>query len=198
MKCQLKVIALLEVGLKLKFFSDKLAVTKVQAAVIAIIVIVAVIGVAVYYLTLPSPSPSPTPTPERYLAFRNGTETKVLLLASDLRYGVYEQDIPQLRGCDIEVEKGDPCVIINVTFRNDYTEEWPAGYQISLTADLYNTEREKIGTIMTQGQLFCGFVEVWKVECGETRTFDIYVDYDKQDVDHYDLYIYNIQKYPTP
>ncbi len=140
---------------------------------------------------------------KRYLTYYptheyGGNETKVLLLNSDLRYGVYDQDIHQLMGCYHPVAKGDPCVIINVTIRNDYTEKWPAGYQISLTADLYNTEGEKVGTIMNQGQLFCGFVEVWKVECGETRTFDIYVDYDKQDVDHYDLYIYNIQKYPTP
>lgn len=176
-------------GLKLKSFSDKLAVTKVQATVIAIIVIVAVIGVSAYYLTL---------TPERYLAFHNGTETKVLLLESDLRYGVYEQDIPQLRVCDHPVTKGDPCVIINVAFRNDYTEEWPAGYQIALTADLYDSAGEKVGIVMNQGQLFCGFVEEWNVECSETRTFDIYVDYNKQDIDHYDLYIYSIEQYPTP
>ena len=63
MKCHLKVITL-EVGLKLNFFSDKLAVTKVQAAVIVIIVIVAIIGGSAYYLSLPAPSPSPTPTPK--------------------------------------------------------------------------------------------------------------------------------------
>ena len=51
---------------------------------------------------------------------------------------------------------------------------------------------------MNYGQLFCGFVEVWKVECDEKRTFDIYINYDKQDIDRYELYIYNIQKLPTP
>ena len=173
--------------------TSKTAVTKAQSiAVIVIIVIVAIVGVAAWYYT------TLTPTPERYLTYRNGTETKIFLLDSDLRYGVYDHDIHQLRGCKHPVKKGDPCVIINVTIRNDYTEEWPAGYQISLTAYLYNTEGEKVGTVMTYGQLFCGFVEAWKVECGETRTFDIYVDYDKKDIDRYELYIYNIQKYPTP
>lgn len=51
---------------------------------------------------------------------------------------------------------------------------------------------------MTYGQLFCGFVEVWKVKRGDTVTFDIYVTYDKQDIDHYELYVYSIQESPTP
>ncbi|MEM2546439.1 MAG: ABC transporter substrate-binding protein [Candidatus Bathyarchaeia archaeon] len=43
---------------------NKKAVTKVQAAVIAIIIMIAIIaGVAYYYSTLPAPTPTPTPTP---------------------------------------------------------------------------------------------------------------------------------------
>ena len=171
--------------------------TKNLIAIITTLIIIGVIAGAYYYTTFL------TPKSEHYLTYypsheHGGSETKVLLLESNLRYGVYDHDILQYMFCDHSVNKGDPCVIINVTIRNDYTEEWPAGYQISLTAYLYNTEGKRVGTVMNYGQLFCGFVEVWKVECGETRTFDIYIDYDKQDIDRYELYIYNIQKLPTP
>lgn len=35
------------------------------------------------------------------------------------------------------VKKGDPCVIINGTFRNDYDKD----YYFSITADVYNSKR---------------------------------------------------------
>ena len=47
----------------LKFFSNHLAVTKVQGAAIAAIIIVAAIATAAYYAMLPNPSPSPSPSP---------------------------------------------------------------------------------------------------------------------------------------
>jgi len=175
---------------KLKDFDEKLAR---RLLFLGILVTIVLMGVQAYryYITLSASTP-------KYLTYRDGIKTKVFLLGSDLRYGVYDHDIHRLRGCKRPVKKGEPCVIINVTIRNDYTEEWPLDYQIALTADLYNTEGEKVGTVMTYGQLFCGFVEAWKVECGETRTFDIYVDYDKKDIDRYELYIYNSQKEPSP
>ena len=46
----------------LKVFSNRSAITKVQAAVIVVIIVIAAIAVAVYYVTLPPP-----PSPERVL-----------------------------------------------------------------------------------------------------------------------------------
>lgn len=162
------------------------------------LVIVGTIAGAYYYTRLLTPSGG------RYLTYHpshitpGGKQTRVLLLDSNLRYGVYDHDIPRLMLCEHAVKKGDPSVIINATIRNDYTEKWPIGYQIALTAYLYNTEGNRVGTVMTYGQLFCGFVEVWKVKRGDTVAFGIYVTYDKQDIDHYELYVYSIQESPTP
>jgi len=47
------------------------------------------------------------------------------------------------------------------------------------------------------GSLHGGFIEV-NLETGETIAFDVYVAYDKQDIDHYELYIFNIGSAPTP
>lgn len=168
-----------------------------------------------------SPTSSPTPPPiqapdnERYLTYYSshyvygGNETKIFLLTSNARYGSYNQSFQTLYSG--EVHEGDACIIINVTIRNDYTKEqpgpdgfpdfpegpFPSGYFISLTAYLYNKEGQVMAEIMTPGYMYGGFIEV-NLETGETATFDIYVAYDKQDVDHYELYIFNIQALPTP
>lgn len=170
--------------------------TKNFIAIITALIIVGVMAGAYYYVTLS------TPRGAHYLIYypshitHGGKETKVLLLDSKLRYGVYDHDFRLLLS-DHPVKKGNPCVIINVTIRNDYKEEYPRGHFTSLTAYLYNTEGKRVGTVMTYGQLHVGMVEV-NVKRGDTATFDIYVYYDKQDIDHYELYIFNIQKMPTP
>lgn len=145
---------------------------------------------------------SPAPIGAHYLTYYpshltyGGNETKVLLLDSNIRYGVYDHDF-RLLLCDQEVKKGDPCVIVNVTIRNDYSEEWPSGYFISLTAYLYDNEGKTVGRVMTYGQLHSGMVEV-NLKTGQTLTFDIYAYYDKQDVGRRELYVVNILDTPTP
>jgi len=70
-----------------------------------------------------------------------------------------------------------------------------------LTAYLYNKDGQIVGRVMTPppllGSLHGGFIEV-NLETGETIAFDVYVAYDKQDIDHYELYIFNIGSAPTP
>jgi len=164
-----------------------------------IVAAVLVFGVLAAFFLRPI---STLPNGARYLTYYpshltyGGNETKILLLNSSMRYGVYDNDF-KFSLCETEVKKDDPCVIINVTIRNDYTQEWPSSYFISLTAYLYDNEGEHVGTVMTYGQLHCGMVEV-NLKKGETLTFDIYVYYDKQDISRYELYIVNIQDSPTP
>ncbi len=88
-------------------------------------------------------------------------------------------------------------MIINATIRNDYTEEWFFGYFISLTAYLYKIDGQKVGTVYTYNQNFCGMVED-KLQVGETKTYEICVAYDKQDIQYYEQYVWNIQRLPTP
>lgn len=164
------------------------------------------------------PANDVTPLGAHYLTYYpshltyGGNETKIFLLSANARYGSYNQSFQTLY--DGEIHKGDACFKINVTIRNDYTKEQPAlggysdrpddpfpnGYFISLTAQLYNKEGQAVGRVMTPPPLLGslhGFIEV-NLKTGETATFDIYVAYEKQDIDHYELYIFNIGPAPTP
>jgi len=160
-------------------------------------------------------SPTQAPDNERYLTYYpthltyGGNETKVFLLTSNARYGSYNQSFHKPEGG--EVHEGDACIIINITIRNDYTKEqpgpggdpdlpdnpFPNGYFVSLTAHLYNKDGQVNAGILMPGYMHGGFIDV-NLETGETSTFDAYVAYDKQDVDHYELYIFNIGSAPTP
>ena len=154
--------------------------------------------------------PYPTPTPAgRYLTYYpehltcGGNETKIFLLDASSTYGFYNESFSTLYSGDIN--KGDACVIVTLTIRNDYAEEKPSGYFISFTASLYNKEGKAVGWIMTPppllGSLFGGIAE-FNLQSGEKETINIFLAYNKtidlKDIDHYDLFVFNIQDAPTP
>ena len=148
--------------------------------------------------TVPGPTITKTvtviPTPEgsRYLTL-GGNETKILLLESSLRYGVF----PTME-LGRDAKKGDPCVMGTVTVRNDYTEEWgPAGYFVAFRIELYNTEGEKVGKIVMPQGWHPSVAEV-NVRPGRTAAKEIYLAYDKQDIDHYEVNIWSISPSPIP
>jgi len=77
-----------------------------------------------------------------------GNETKIFLVSTDNpRYGVYNW---RYTGYGAEINEGDPCFIVSVTVRNDYTtnsifidEDSPFGLinnHVKLTANLYNQQ----------------------------------------------------------
>lgn len=132
-----------------------------------------------------------------------GNETKIFLLDSSSRYGSYSESFHTMYSG--EVNKGDPCVIVSLTIRNDYTEYKPSGYFVSLTAGLYDKDGKVIGGIIQPpsllGSMIGGFAE-FNLQNGETATVNIFFTYDKtvdtKNIDHYDIYVMNIQDAPTP
>jgi hypothetical protein len=122
-----------------------------------------------------------TPT-EIYLPFKNGTESKLLLIDSHLSYGVFEENItiiPKGRSATI----GDPAVIIKGKVINHYDE----GYYFAITCDLYNS----------QGQKLEGAEYIFNPPVGEFTVtyvndhgpFEIYLKYEGQDITHYELFL---------
>jgi len=80
------------------------------------------------------------------------------------------------------VKKGDKCVIISGTIRNDYDRD----YYIPLSAVLYNSEVEKVG-IVVQPERHDHFTVVY-LEGGKVGTFKLYVFCNDSVVD-YEVFI---------
>jgi len=167
-------------------------------ALIAIVMVATVLAFYLLHSSLPLSSVA-----GRYLTYYGGNETKMFQVDASSKYGIYNESFHTLYAGD--TNKGDPCVIVTLTVRNDYAEEKPSGYFISLTANLYNKEGKVVGWIMTPppllGSLFGGIAE-FNLESGEKETIDIFLAYNKtidtKDLDHYGLYVFNIQDAPTP
>ena len=117
--------------------------------------------------------------------YQGGVETKVFLVDSQLHYGVYNESFTRSGAAGFySINKGDLCVIINGTIRNDYDED----YYFGITADVYNSKGEKIVPILTINSPQPGFA-VEKVNSDAVGVFKIQIKYDGKDIVSYDLFI---------
>lgn len=163
--------------MKANFPMCRSAIAKVAAAII-IIVAVAIAGAA-YYLMLPRLQVQS----QEYLCLAEGGETRVFLIDSNIKYDYYREDV--WWGPD-GAKKGDPCVIVYGTIRNDYPED----YFISLTANIYNLTGEKVGKIVHPGgpYMLAHFVVVY-AESGGTAAFEIPIKYGEKDIIRYEVFL---------
>jgi hypothetical protein len=146
-----------------------------------LVITIVALGIVLFYFTQQN---SQSIKGGVYLNFSNGTVSQVYLVNSTLRYGVYERDYLSTPVRNITVFKGDPCVIITGTIRNEYDKN----YYIWMSAQLYNESDEKVGVVTRLSSPWQRF-SVIHVENASMGTFEIYVKYDKKDVKSYDVFL---------
>jgi hypothetical protein len=132
----------------------------------------------------------------KYLSFLNGSSSKIFLIDSRARYDVYDINMSMfgLSPMATPIKKGDACVIINASIRNDYDRD----YWIVVVARLYNTNGDEVGNV-TQFNAAWKQFEQFHAKSNETTTFDIYVRYDKKDVEKYDIFLdFKLLDMPMP
>ncbi len=139
-------------------------------------------------------SPIPSPKGREYLYLRGGEKTKVFLIDSNMRYGTYDRDIfwPPLP--EYSAKKGDPCVIINGTIRNEYDKD----YYIGITVDIYDTKGEKVGKIVTDPSTpWFAFATIY-AKSNSTAPFEIRIKYDKMDIIGYNIFVAFVSELHPP
>ncbi len=134
----------------------------------------------------------------KYLSFLNGSSSKIFLIDSHARYDVYDINMTDPRAFTdpryTHIKKGDACVIINASIRNDYDRD----YWLVVVARLYNTNGDEVGNVTQFNAAWKQFEQV-HARSNETTTFDIYVRYDKKDVERYDLFLdFKLLDMPMP
>ena len=132
----------------------------------------------------------------QYLRFGeelDGTESKIYLVEAELSYGSYPMDIVW-PPATAPPKKGDPAVIIRGSIGSDYEED----YYFALSAELYNSEGEKVGEVFTLDSAKPWFTQV-HVGGGSIEEFELYVKYDKRDVARHELVLFSKpSNYPIP
>ncbi|MCJ7720823.1 hypothetical protein MUO98_00230 [Candidatus Bathyarchaeota archaeon] len=179
---------------------------KLVLLVAVAVVLVSVLGV--YYLIESSNAPNIEGPSSAYLQkLSSSDETMIFLVSTDNpRYGVYEgSDVDWFGG---EVHEGDPCFIVNVTVRNDYTttplwtdEDSPSGLYnryVKLTALLYNQQGEVDAVDVTGPINFDGGVNEFLIEPEQTHSVELTLATDSKNVEQYEIYVAYVGPLPEP
>jgi hypothetical protein len=177
--------------------------------VVAVVIFCSVLGGFYYVILQDSPSTADTSNVEGpssgYILETNLQETKIFLVSVDNpRYGVYDWSDAEGWG----VYDGDPCFIVNVTVRNDYTtdslwtdEDSPSGLynnHVKLTAYLYD-QQGRVDTVDVTypiNSLHGGHVFV--VEPEEAQSVELYLATESKDIERYEIYVAYIGSLPEP
>ena len=109
---------------------DLLAFKKKRYLAILAVFIVVLLCVFIFGVLLScvlvSSTPKITPTTPYYLSLPpNKGNSSVLLLSATVKYGNYPFSSISPMGSQPGVQRGESCLIINVTVRNDYTSKNP-------------------------------------------------------------------------
>lgn len=155
---------------------------------IALVISAVVIGaIALFYHPQQDmvPISNVTRPQEGYLTIQKGASSQVYLINSSISYGTYPKDFSPYYwnyGDQYKVKKGDPCVLITGTIRNDGDNSW-----IAIAADLYNQNGEKVGNVAMESAK--PWFSTEHLESNSTGTFEIAMNYNKQDVSRYEIYL---------
>ena len=178
---------------RLKRFS-----TKQKIAILAVILVAAVLLVSEFWVIpqifhKPSLAVTPVigpfpPGAGYYLSYR-GNISRIFVVSTSISSGFYpyptRRAIGQTSGPSV-VEKGEPCVIINVTVRNDYSAEYPpsprfpnsstpAFVWVYLTAKIFSGNNEMNATDLTNVGLPPDSLSYASLNGGATETVSIYL-----------------------
>ena len=149
----------------------------------------------------------------------NSNATKIFLVSATARYGNWQQDdtsinYPLMGSYSLVIHKGDPCLIINVTVRDDYTPK-DSGTSFNPDAPIGNLTGDYLSYIVLKVSLYgengsaISAVDFtlpkspsgeyqFSLKSGETTSFDITLATANRDVDHYEINVAYLYYIPEP
>jgi len=156
------------------------------------------------------PLPASAAPAPHYLSYQYN-ESRIFLVSSSAKFNSYPQNIDPADPSFPHMHMGDPCVVVTVTLRNDYSVENPPpdGF---LTDDSRN---HSLIALIVRLYDKNGFVDAWDVtpgyeqqfyrgqrsygtEAGETETNNLFLKTSNMNIDRYEFSLGYIGKYPIP
>ena len=184
--------------------------------ILALLVALIVLATSIFVILSSSHSQVSTPTvanikqvTPHYLPY-NGNESRIFLVSATPTYGSYPGPSVPKMGNTPGVKKGEPCFIINVTVRDDYSAENPPPYQnivnvsnpnayVFLTAQIFNTQGQINATDVTPPYPPVPFSGAYaSLASGENATVTIYLATNHQDIDRFEIILEYVGSLPPP
>lgn len=187
---------------------------KLIAAIIIVMTFLLVVSIVSYYYLTKSAMPIQSVS-DYYLQY-NGITSRIFVVSANATHGNYPG--PTVTAVPYPTESviaqsGEPCVIINVTLRNDYTTQNPApnpvplpNYNstltyIALTAHLFSGETQINATDITNAfPLDSVFTNraFTSLNYGESTILSIYLATNETDITSFQLIPYYVGLAPSP
>jgi hypothetical protein len=176
------------------------------AATVVVFLVLIIIAFGYYFTNQSQVVPKPIPSQSNFYL----GDSRIFVVSAYASYGNYPfPTVTSGPGESPIAEVGEPCVIINVTLRNDYSYQNPApgflngsGYvYVALTANLFNNETKissrDITNAFSLDSVFTNraFTEL---NYGETTEVKDYIATNSHDVTSFQLLPYYIGKMPPP
>ncbi len=182
--------------------------TLVLAIAVVLIALSILVLVAGYYSALANQQAPSKPIPSQSNFYLG--DSRIFIISANASYGNYP--FPTVTDDPDEspiAEKGEPCVIINVTLRNDYSYQNPAPaplngsgkVYLALTANLFSNETKISSKDITNAfPLDSVFVNraFTELNYGETTEVTDYIATSSHNVTSFQLVPYYVGEYPPP
>lgn len=138
--------------------------------------------------------------------------TKIFFVSAAYSYGVYSEDLVQQFTNITVIRQGDPCLYLNLTLRNDYTDNdtfpirWGDthgmnnGYAyMMLEVSFYDAGGAELNTTnITHAQVPFPNRDAFGIENGETDTLNWVFSIPDPNIDHFVLSINYLGPLPVP
>ncbi len=160
-------------------------------------------------VTSPTPSSSSTATASNAISpsgyYLNGS--RIFVVSADSSYGSYPYPTVTNPFGLLLAENGEPCVIIDVTIRNDYSTQNPppnpnpdnpAFVFVYLTAQIFNGENQIDATDITPAVGFVNGGAYAPLSSGESATLTIYLATNNTDITSFQIVTRFISGIPVP
>jgi hypothetical protein len=189
----------------------------------AVVVLAIFVGSVFTYISMSNPSaPTPTPTPSfstsnikpvnpHYLAFSYGNESKIFLISAEPKYDYWTQNDTHMDwfANGPVVHRGDPVFVVNLTIRNDYTQNDSAGAvsavdsqnrsSVGFTVTLFDKNNNVIDALQAYPQTVTALnVSFFSFKSGEAESFELYFATGNREIDHYILFVAYVSSQPAP
>jgi hypothetical protein len=188
-------------------------IKKGKIIILAVIIAILVILLSAFWIipqihpaSISAPIASNATSPSGYYLPYEGNNSKIFLVSANASYGNYPYPTVTLFNGSV-VKNGEPCFIINVTIRNDYSIQDPPPYSQSnnptlayvfLTAQIFNGKNQINAMDITPPVNMANGGAYAPLSSGENATLTMYLSTNNRDITSFQIVARFILGLPPP
>jgi len=178
-----------------------------KGVVLATVCVIIAVVIFFQFIVFRMPVTEPFQSAAGYYLPYEGNLSKIFVVSTNASYGFYPYATRTSLGGVTVVTHQEPCFIISVTMRNDYSSQFPPPYTnphyptlvvVILTGILFNGSNQIDATDLLRVGLFPNAGEFASINSGESATLSLYLGTNQRDVTSFQVVPIFIGGTPPP